>query len=117
MRRPAINAAVPGKPTTVLGIACSYGESPVQQAVLRLLLEAGGDPNEPNGNPVVVYPLTSTHSVGTIRQLIVHGACMDHAAVRMWRSFGHPDESRQGKELRRFLAEVADASDDAVAEH
>lgn len=103
-KRAAINTPADHN-TTVLGVACACSEGPVQQEVLRILLEEGGDPNQPGGNPVACYPITSTHSVGTLRQLVEHGARMDHPVIRGYLDTGHPTDFAGGKELRRYLTD------------
>lgn len=91
--------------TTVLGTVCALADSPLQQDILRLLLSEGGDPNQPAVNPVVCYPITSTHSVATMRQLVNASARLDADSVLGMLRSGHPTLDHGGERFRRYLEE------------
>lgn len=104
-------------PTSPLGRVCAVCDSPQQQETLRLLLAEGGDPNLPAHSPVTCYPLTSTHSVPTLRQLVDAGAQLDlHSVVAMLRG-GHPSLDRGGREMRRYLEEIGVQLYSPMSEH
>lgn len=103
--------------TTVLGFVCAGGEGPPQQELLRLLLAEGGDPNLPADRPVGIYPITSTHSVGTLRQLVAAGARLDAAPIAARLAAGHPTLSFGGAELRAYLEELGVSLCPPASEH